>query len=133
MTSPHETKTNDMEHQESQPKPPSVPDQEASGDRRQSPCSASFDAAIHAAAKIIIAGFAANGRDNPEWIAEAERIIRREVASPIRAALSPLLMNPTSPHAKRIWPDAVERAASILNSLSNTPEQPPAPTQDDDT
>ena len=41
MTSPHETKTNDMEHQKSKPKPPSVPDQETSGDRRPSSCSAS--------------------------------------------------------------------------------------------
>lgn len=42
-------------------------------------CSKLLDEGIHNAAKIIIAGFAANGRRNPDWIAEAERIIRREV------------------------------------------------------
>ena len=39
MTSPHETKTNNMKHQESQPKPENVPAQETSGDRRPSSCS----------------------------------------------------------------------------------------------
>ena len=40
MTSHHETKTPDMERQESQPKSQNVPSQETSGDRRPSPCSA---------------------------------------------------------------------------------------------
>ena len=43
MTSPHGTKTNDMENQTSKPKPQTVPGQEASGDRRLSSCSASFE------------------------------------------------------------------------------------------
>jgi hypothetical protein len=51
----------------------------AGADSPPSPCSTLVDDCIHNAAKIIIAGFAANGRRNEEWIKEAARIIRTEV------------------------------------------------------
>ena len=53
MTSPHETETNDMKHQESQPKPENVPSQEASGDRRLSSCSPSSDSTVGKTFKML--------------------------------------------------------------------------------
>jgi hypothetical protein len=42
-------------------------------------CRVSLDSAIHNAARTIIAGFAANGRTNADWIDEAARIIRHNI------------------------------------------------------
>ncbi len=45
-----------------------------------------LDAAVREAARVIIGGFAANGRRNPAWIEEAFRIILREIKPFIRQA-----------------------------------------------
>lgn len=109
-----------MPNPETPTKPETAPQQETGGGCQQEPCSAGLDAAIRSAAETIIAGFAANGRRNPDWIAEAERIIRREITPPIREAVAPMMLNPASPRVKKLWPQFVARAVSLLDSLPNS-------------
>jgi len=97
-----------------------LPQNKESGDRSlERLVGLSLDDAIHTAAKMIIGGFAANGRHNPEWIEEAENIIRREICPVFREALLPMLLNPSSPRVKRIWPAAAARARELLESMPN--------------
>jgi len=100
-----------------------MPDQIQTTYPRPSPgaaCSADLDAAINRAASVIIAGFAANGRKNPDWIAEAEYIIRREVITQLRESLTAMYRAecpedvPNYWSAKSGWKRAIQDTLKLL-------------------